>query len=87
LFFKFVCYLKHIKTFVNSPFEPSPDTIDSNNQINYGLIKAEEGAIGGGIGAAPEGSSGHATFCVHVDDIQGCLDKVESLGGKNAHAA
>jgi len=38
--------------------------------------------IGGGISAAQEGSDGHLTFYVGVDDLQAALDKAESLGGK-----
>jgi len=39
------------------------------------------GAIGGGIGQAPEGSDGHVTFYVEVDDVEAGLAKAESLGG------
>src|SRR5215207_10988797 len=35
-----------------------------------------------GISAAQEGSDGHLTFYVGVDDLQAALDKAESLGGK-----
>jgi predicted enzyme related to lactoylglutathione lyase len=40
-----------------------------------------EGAVGAGVGQAPEGP-GHATFYVAVDDPQAALDKVEQLGGQ-----
>jgi uncharacterized protein len=40
-----------------------------------------EGAVGAGVGAAPE-AQGHATFYVGVDDPQAALDKAEELGGK-----
>lgn len=39
------------------------------------------GAISGGIGQAPEGSDGHVTFYVEVDDVEAGLAKAESLGG------
>jgi predicted enzyme related to lactoylglutathione lyase len=55
--------------------------VDANNQMNYGMVAAQEGGIGGGVGPAPEGD-GHATFYVQVDDAEAALAKVESLGGK-----
>jgi predicted enzyme related to lactoylglutathione lyase len=56
--------------------------IDSNNPINYGIIKGEEGGIGGGIGSVmQEGESSHATFFVEVDNVQASLDKIVELGG------
>ena len=47
--------------------------------MNYGTLEAPES---GGIGEAPEGSPGHVTFYVAVDDLQSYLDKAESLGAK-----
>lgn len=56
--------------------------IDSNNPLNYGLVKAEEGSIGGGIGPiTQEGETGHATFYVEVENVQESLNKVVQLGG------
>jgi uncharacterized protein len=59
--------------------------IDSNNPMNYGMIKAEEGSVGpgvgGGIGQGPEGYEGHVTFYVEVPDVEAALQKAESLGG------
>jgi predicted enzyme related to lactoylglutathione lyase len=62
--------------------------IDSNNPMNYGVV-AREGnvrgdgtGIGGGVGAGPEGYSGHVTFYVEVPDVEASLAKAESLGGK-----
>jgi predicted enzyme related to lactoylglutathione lyase len=40
------------------------------------------GGIGGGIGPAPEGSAGHVTVYVDVDDPAAYLAKAEQLGGK-----
>jgi uncharacterized protein len=40
-----------------------------------------EGGIPGGVGAAPEGASGHVTFYVQVDDLEAALSKVEEKGG------
>jgi len=57
--------------------------LNTDNPENYGMITApESGGIGGGIGSTPDGSPGHVTFYVEVDDLQAYLDKAESLGGK-----
>lgn len=50
-------------------------------EMDYGMIEAGDGGIGGGIGQAP-GGSGHATFYIEVDDPQATLDKIEANGGK-----
>jgi predicted enzyme related to lactoylglutathione lyase len=57
---------------------------DSDNPANYSIVTRDEadGGIGGGIGEAPEGYSGHATFYVEVPDVEASLAKAESLGGK-----
>jgi uncharacterized protein len=47
---------------------------------DYALV--QNAGIGGGIGSCPEGSAGHVTFYVSVDDINAALSKVESLGAK-----
>jgi predicted enzyme related to lactoylglutathione lyase len=47
----------------------------------YALVGAADGGIAGGIGAAPGGDS-HVTFYVQVEDLEGALRHVESLGGK-----
>ena len=59
--------------------------IDSNNPINYGIVKGETGGIAGGIGSVmQEGENGHATFYVEVDNVQNYLDKSVKLGGSIA---
>jgi predicted enzyme related to lactoylglutathione lyase len=61
--------------------------IDANNPMNYGMVQrdgntnADGAGIGGGIGAAPEGYSGHVTFYIEVPDVEAALAKAESLGG------
>src|SRR5688572_12971294 len=61
--------------------------IDASNPMGYGLVQREGNldpdgvGIGGGIGAAPEGYSGHVTFYVGVPDVEAALAKAESLGG------
>jgi predicted enzyme related to lactoylglutathione lyase len=47
---------------------------------DYALVA--NAGIGGGIGSC-QGSQGHVTFYVSVDDIKSALNKVESLGAKN----
>ncbi len=54
--------------------------IDANNPMNYGMVEAEEGGIGGGVAPSPDGQP-HATFYVAVSDVQAALDKVGELGG------
>ncbi|MGI8921578.1 MAG: VOC family protein [Solirubrobacteraceae bacterium] len=61
--------------------------IESDNPMNDGIVQRDgnvtpEGAgIGGGIGVAPEGYSGHVTFYIEVPDVKAALAKAESLGG------
>ncbi len=61
--------------------------IDANNPVGYGIVPREGNTnpdgigIGGGIGAGPEGYSGHVTFYVEVPDVEEALAKAESLGG------
>jgi predicted enzyme related to lactoylglutathione lyase len=47
---------------------------------DYSVLEEQEG-IGGGVGAGPEGYSGHVTFYVQVADVGAALEKAESLGG------
>ena len=54
--------------------------IDANNPMNYGMVEASEGGIGGGIGQG-DGPQ-YVTVYVQVNDLQAYLDKVERLGGK-----
>jgi uncharacterized protein len=61
--------------------------IDSDNPVGYGIVEREANTnasgvgIGGGIGAAPDGYSGHTTFYVEVPDVEAALAKAETLGG------
>ena len=54
--------------------------IDTDNEMNYGMVAAPEGGIGGGVGPSPDGKA-YATFYVAVPDVQEALDKVGKLGG------
>jgi predicted enzyme related to lactoylglutathione lyase len=61
--------------------------INADNPMKYGMVEREgnvspEGiGIGGGVGAGPEGYTGHVTFYVGVPDVEAALTKAESLGG------
>jgi predicted enzyme related to lactoylglutathione lyase len=61
--------------------------INAENPMNYGIVardgntNADGAGIGGGVGAAPEGHTGHVTFYVEVPDVEAALAKAESLGG------
>jgi uncharacterized protein len=51
-------------------------------EMGYAMVEKEGEGIAGGIGQSQDGGPGHVTFYVSVADIQGALDKAESLGGK-----
>jgi uncharacterized protein len=57
------------------------DAGDGQNS-GYGLVQAGPNGIGGGIGAAQDGSPGQVTFYVEVDDPGAYLRKAEQLGGR-----
>ena len=46
-----------------------------------GNVSPDGVGIGGGVGQAPEGYSGHVTFYIEVPDVEAALAKAESLGG------
>ena len=48
--------------------------VDADNEMNYGMVTAAEGGIGGGVGPHPTGGN-HATFYVAVDDVQAALSQ------------
>ena len=54
--------------------------VDGDNPMNYGMVTADEGGIGGGIGQSPDGNT-LVTFYVQVADVQAALSKAEALGG------
>lgn len=55
--------------------------VNADNPMNYGVVEAQEGGIGGGISAG-DGGTRRVTFYVEVDDPQAYLDRVEAKGGK-----
>jgi predicted enzyme related to lactoylglutathione lyase len=54
----------------------------ATGDMDYGLVSAANGGIGGGVGKSQDASEGHVTFFVEVDDPKAYLAKVEKLGGK-----
>jgi predicted enzyme related to lactoylglutathione lyase len=56
---------------------------DVPGPMEYSIVApGGETGIPGGIGKAPEGTSGHVTCYVGVDDVKGALDRAQSLGGQ-----
>lgn len=55
--------------------------IDASNPMNYGMVPAGEGGIGGGVGPSQDGSAS-VIWYVTVPDLQAALDKAGQLGGK-----
>lgn len=57
-------------------------TVDANNSMNYGMVKAGgKDAIGGGIGGTTDATS-RVTVYVQVPDINAALAKAEALGAR-----
>ena len=54
--------------------------VDSSNPMDYGFIDTHAGGINGGI--SPSEEPNKTLVYVEVDDLQGYLDKNESLGGE-----
>ncbi len=56
--------------------------IDANNPMNYGLVPAGEGGIGGGIGGTEGGGEGHPGVMIYVGvpDVSAALEKASGLG-------
>lgn len=74
--------------FYSELFDWKTKDLGFENPTNYRLIDREDNVnpegigIGGGVGGAPEGYDGHATFYVEVPDVGAALDQAESLGGQ-----
>ena len=62
--------------------------MDTDNEMNYGVVPREGNVnadgigIPGGVAGGPEGYDGHVTVYVEVPDVEAALAKAESLGGK-----
>jgi uncharacterized protein len=61
-------------------------TVEDNPEMKYGMVQTGDG-IPGGIGETPDGSAGHVTFYVNVDDVRSSASKAEKLGGKTVMPA
>lgn len=48
---------------------------------SYYMVNSGENTVAGGVGAAPDGSTGHVTFYVEVDDPAAALERIGQLGG------
>ena len=74
-----------LRSFYGDLFGWSYDDVEG---MDYGMVQGANGgempSIPGGIGTAPQGAPNYQTFYVGVDDVQGALDKAESLGGGKA---
>lgn len=53
----------------------------ATGDMDYGVVAAGNGGIGGGVGKSQDGGTGHVTFFIEVDDPAAYLKKVEKLGG------
>lgn len=55
--------------------------VDADNPMNYGMVSAEPGGIGGGIAQAQD-KKPRVTFYVEVANLEESLKKAKKLGGK-----
>jgi predicted enzyme related to lactoylglutathione lyase len=55
--------------------------MNADNPQSYGIVDNGGSGINGGVGKSPDGN-GHVTWYVQVEDINGCLEQAEQLGGK-----
>src|SRR4051794_24026135 len=69
---------KKAQSFYSSLFGWS---IDANNPMDYGMVAAEDGHIGGGVAASQDGKP---QICIYVEvsDLDATLKQAEALGGK-----
>jgi uncharacterized protein len=51
-------------------------------EMDYGMVARDDAGIEGGIGATPNGGSGHTTFYVDSPDPQATLGLAETLGAR-----
>ena len=55
--------------------------LDTNTPSGYGMTDPADTGIVVGVGATPDGSAGHVTGYVRVDDIDATLARAVALGG------
>lgn len=70
---------KSLRDFYGSLFDRHIDAGDEG--MDYGVVAAAQGGIGGGIGRSQDAGAGHVTFYVEVDDPSAYLARAERLGG------
>ncbi|MGH2476672.1 MAG: VOC family protein, partial [Candidatus Limnocylindrales bacterium] len=56
-------------------------SLDTSNPGGYGMTNPDQTGIVVGIGGTPDGSAGHVTGYVRVDDIDATLARAVELGG------
>jgi predicted enzyme related to lactoylglutathione lyase len=56
--------------------------LDTNNPGGYGMSSANQTGVVVGVGASPDGSSGHVTGYVAVADVDAALARATELGGR-----
>ena len=54
----------------------------ATGDMDYGLVAAGNGGIGGGLGGSQDGGEGHVTFFIEVDDPKAYLARADELGGR-----
>ncbi|MGH0031273.1 MAG: VOC family protein [Myxococcota bacterium] len=57
-------------------------TFERQDPMPYGIVAPGEGGIAGGVGQAPEGSPGWATFYTKVDDLEATMARATALGSR-----
>lgn len=57
-------------------------TINTDNPGGYGMTSEDETGVVVGIGGSQDGSAGHVTGYVTVNDIDGTLARATELGGR-----
>lgn len=55
---------------------------ETDDPMGYGIVAPGEGGIPGGIGQAPEGSSGWSTFYTKVPDLEATMARATALGSR-----
>lgn len=56
--------------------------IDANNRMQYGMVEAGEGGIGGGIAPREDANMPGVTVYIDVPDLAATLAQVKAAGGR-----
>ncbi len=54
---------------------------NTDNPLNYGVVEAPNGGIGGGVGEVLEGR-GWTTFYTKVSDLDACVQRARDMGSR-----